>query len=99
MNMKRIFKYEVKIEDEQVLALPSDAEILHFGLQSGVPYIWVKLDPKELLNPEKPLNRRFKVVGTGHVFSDEFTEYIGTVIGHEDVFVWHLFEIKETDEI
>ena len=97
--MKRIFKYKINIKSEQVILLPPSAEILHFGLQGGVPHIWAKLDP-ELTT----VKRWLKVVGTGHEFEDAFTiagnnhvlEYIGTVVGHESVFVWHLFEMKET---
>jgi len=97
--MKRIFKYKVGTTDKQVIMLPPDGEILHFGLQGGEPHIWVKVDPEKTT-----VRRLFKLVGTGHRFEDEFTidgnnhilEYVGTVTDHEGYFVWHLFEVKET---
>jgi len=97
--MKRIFKYKIEITDEQVILLPPSGDILHFGLQNDVPYIWVKVDPERTT-----VKRWFKLVGTGHRFEDGFKvdgnnhilDYIGTVVGHQNTFVWHLFEMKET---
>jgi hypothetical protein len=83
--MKSIFKYEVPLTDLFTLSLPPGYEVVHFGEQHGVMYIWVLLNPA--LREETV---EFRLYGTGHIISNpEDKEYIGTCINGE--FVWHLF--------
>lgn len=88
MNEKRIYKYELEIEDGQNISLPIGAEILDAQMQSDKLCMWC------LVNPKVPTEiRNFEIFGTGHpVLSDMGTsrKYIATVQTRGLVF--HLFE-------
>ena len=85
--MKKIYKYTLRISDEQEIEIPDDSEILSVQMQSGEPQIWV------LVNPENyTMKRRFKIYGTGHDVEDGL-KFIGTF--QSGPFVWHLFEVMQ----
>lgn len=85
---KSVWKYDVSITDYFVVVMPVDSEILHFGLQDGLPMLWVLVDPSKDL-----MRRKFRLAGTGHdIIEDELT-YIGTVKMINDTTIFHLFEI------
>ena len=88
--MKRIFKYEITITDEQSIGLPTGAKILHSGLDpNGMPCIWAEVEP------DNPIEmRKILVKGTGHPFNEDegmIINYIGTF--NADPFVWHTYEV------
>ena len=59
--MKTIWKYPVPLEVEFWIDMPSDAQVLHLGMQRRNPYLWV------LVEPENPLETvAFMITGTGH---------------------------------
>lgn len=88
-----IWKYELKVANEQYLTLPYDYKILSLQMQYDIendkmkPYIWVLFDKDDL-----PAKCQIKILmyGTGHLLDSDYKhEYLGTVIdGH---FVWHYF--------
>ncbi len=43
--MKRVYKYELKVDDVTELQLPSGAEILTVQVQYGIPCLWALIDP------------------------------------------------------
>ena len=92
MEIKRIYKYTIPVEDSFPLELPQGAKILTVQEQHGKPQIWALVDPE---NPTE--TREFCVVGTGHpIDEDEVTlDYIGTFQLFGGNFVGHLFEIRE----
>lgn len=90
-----IYKYILQdtIGENQILALPKDAEILHFALQHDEWTIWCLLPVQNITEHE---NRTFLITGTGwniHLQDKEHLEHIGTVLVDNGNFVWHLFEI------
>jgi hypothetical protein len=86
--MKEIWKFPIGIADFMGISMPEQADLLHFGLQDGVPMLWALVDPRAMR-----LQRQFRLVGTGHPVEMSNAKYVGTVVGHEGQFVWHLFEM------
>jgi hypothetical protein len=108
--MKTVWKFPVPIQDTFVLNLPTDAEILHIGLQDGKPILWALIDPAA-----KFTAREFSVFGTGNPIPANPGKHVGTiqmpipaaglmrvvgrVIVTRDVegpstAVWHIFESR-----
>lgn len=83
-----IWKYEIKITNEQTLELPLNAEILIAQRQYDTPCVWVKVEER-IGQKEK---RTIEVFGTGHPMSDEPRRYIGTIQIAGGGLVWHVFE-------
>ena len=84
---KRIWKYEIPIEDKVIIHLPLDSKVLFVGVQDGTIYLWVLHD---LDRPKAP--RIFIVVGTGHKFPSGYFTHIGTVQIKNVGLVFHIFE-------
>jgi len=91
MNRK-IFKYVFKLEDIFQIAMPAGAELMKIGKQPGHPRgtycMWALVFPDGA-----PVERRFKVYGTGHSIdtNDSQLIYIDSII--DDFYVWHFFEV------
>jgi len=85
MLLREVFKYPVPYSDRFTLLLPTAAEILHFGEQSGALFIWA------LVEPDSPkVSREFLLRGTGHEIEGN-PIYLGTDRVGSGL-VWHLFE-------
>lgn len=86
----KIWKYELRIVDEQLINMPADPKILSVVYQGGVLCMWAAIDP----DPTKLWERRtIRIVGTGREFSGyENCTFIGTVIDHVNGLVWHVWE-------
>jgi hypothetical protein len=66
------------------IALPPDAQIVHFGAQQDQLCMWALLDPSAERAP-----RRFIALGTGW----DAPSHLRHLLTHQGaVFVWHLFE-------
>lgn len=83
-----IFKYQLKVTDEQTIRMPKDAMILTAQAQ-GQFFIclWAIVDPDA-----EQEERTFEIIGTGNHVSLRPREYIATV--QLGLFVWHIFEIN-----
>lgn len=85
--MKRIFKYELKVTDEQEVSLPIGAEILTAQYQGNQLCIWAMVnDTAEYKRPTV-----IRIYGTGHKIPETNLEYIATV-QDAGLFVWHIFK-------
>lgn len=84
----RIFKYPLKVEDRQVIELPTGFEILTVQVQKGVPCLWVKVNP---LNGSEFVN--IYTYGTGYHIPEErrHDKYLGTYMINEGDLVFHAF--------
>jgi hypothetical protein len=85
---RTIWKYPLKITDEQTIDIPEYGEILSVQVQNSDPCIWVLVNPTEETEP-----RVFEIFGTGHPLEVDLAvsrEFIGTFQQHGGV--WHLFE-------
>jgi hypothetical protein len=85
MNNKQIWKYEVLIDDNFKIEMPSDSELLSVQMQGGEPKLWVLCDPKK-----DKVKRKFRLFGTGHEISGNL-KFVGT-FQYSSVLVFHLFE-------
>jgi hypothetical protein len=84
---RRIYKYDLPMIGTHVIAMPRGAKILSVQDQSGAMRVWAKVDPKAPME-----NRRFVIVGTGHLVPAALT-YLATV--QQGQYVWHVFVENE----
>ncbi len=88
--MRKVFKYDVPVEDVFTLDMPEGAKILSFQTQRDLPMIWA------LVNPDAPMqSRKFRLAGTGHPIADYDDElsFVATCQMMGGSLVWHLFEL------
>ena len=84
--MKTVYKYLLKITDEQSLQMPIGAGILHVAIDpQGDLALWALVDTSQ---PSQ--TRRFAVFGTGNPVDGPLEQHIGTVVIGRGV--WHIFE-------
>ena len=86
--MKEIWKFTLKVTDDQSIAMPKGAKILSAQEQYGKPCIWAIVDPDA-----EEETRKFRIFGTGHPFDldESSAEFIGT--GQCVGLVWHIFSV------
>src|SRR5579872_4380097 len=88
--MKKIWKYQLIIVNEQQIALPVGAKILAVQVQHNMPVIWAEIDVTQPIEM-----RSFQTFGTGHNIVDQpgfEREYIGSYQIDNGDLVFHLFE-------
>lgn len=88
----RIWKFELPIEDEPTISMPTKAHALSVGVQGGALVLWAYVPEPDATKE----SRHFFVVGTGNPIPWDLTAstFIGTVqIGS---FVWHVFDQRGT---
>jgi hypothetical protein len=80
-----IWKYDLRVADEQIIRMPKDAVPIYVGSQAGEICVWVMVDPSE-----DQVDQVIRVYGTGTPFDGGLEQaHVGTVqIGP---FVWHVF--------
>jgi hypothetical protein len=87
--MKKIFKYELEVTDEQTIQLPREAKILSTHCKNNKICIWALVNPKNEL-----VNRKFYMSGTGFPIHDNVlgdSKFIGTCLMLNETLVWHIF--------
>jgi hypothetical protein len=88
--MKRVYKYHIEITDEQVINMPTNAQILTVQEQNNEAFIWALVNPNESLYPY-----RFRLAGTGHeIHGSGFMTFIGSFQLANGALVFHLFKIN-----
>lgn len=91
--MKKVYKYEVTLNDIIRVNLPENAKILHIDVQKNENhiYIWALIDP-EVMTIEMKLIR---IAGTGHPIELEEPNlrYINTFTMCDKSLWFHAFEI------
>ena len=80
-----VWKYELPIADEQWIAMPHGAELLHVAEQYGKVALWARVTPSE-----RGIERLILIRGTAHPI--ETQPYIGTVVTAGGSLVWHIFD-------
>jgi hypothetical protein len=81
--MKTVWKFVLRVTDDQFIDMPRGAEVVHVAEQDGEVCLWAVVHTE---NPKE--DRRFRIVGTGGPAPD-LTSYLGTA--HCKPFVWHVF--------
>ena len=85
--MKRIYKYPLEVEDEQIVSLPKGAVLLSVQVQHKQPCLWAKVESNHKNIPHKIVIR-----GTGHSANDvEGMQFLGTFQLQGGNFVGHAF--------
>ncbi len=88
--MLTIWKFPLKVADEQIIEMPANARILTVQTQQGKPYLWVLVDSD---HPKEP--RTILVYGTWHPIDLVPSNYIGTFqveLMFGGSLVFHVFE-------
>lgn len=87
--MNSIYKYELEMEDVQILALPPNSSILNVKGIGDKPYLYAVID----LDTEETVDRTILMFGTGHEIEDNLkAHYIGTFLLYAGAQVYHVFE-------
>lgn len=86
--MTTIWKYSLKVTDQQELQIPKGGELLCVQTQADGPCLWVKVD-----DAQPKVNRYFAIYGTGNPIRDITQRYIGTFQMHKGALVFHLYEL------
>lgn len=80
-----IWKYPIRVTDEQYLIIPRGATPVHLAEQDGTLCIWALVDPTKV-----PHEYTVRVYGTGHPIDEKLEQvHIGSVL--KGPFVWHVF--------
>jgi len=87
MSMKTIWKYELGINDNQIIEMPADAQILTVQIQHGKPCMWCLIDAIYELK-----KRKIRIAGTGHTIIGFAGVYIGTYQLYDGDLVFHVFD-------
>jgi hypothetical protein len=83
---KTVYKYSLRVDDEQVVLLPRDAELLTIQVQHGQPVLWALVDPTRIEEP-----RKISIRGTGHD-APGVGRYISTFQMYGGELAFHAFE-------
>jgi len=82
-----IWKYPLKVEDEQIIEVPYGAEFLSVQAQHDQPCLWAKVAPGV-----QEVSVKVVTVGTGHPAQHtEGMQYVGSYQLHGGGFVGHVF--------
>ena len=94
--MRTIWKYEIKVIDEQTLELPEGAEILCLQMQTGTPCIWAMVDTEE----ERKETITIRLFTTGHPTGiPDGLMYVGTFQMPVVEYVCHAFYSRKSEMI
>lgn len=91
--MRKVFKYELAIEDYVEIKMPMGAQVLSVGVQNDMPVLWA------LVNPDIPeMAYKFRLTGTGHEIDEKEAssmKFVGTCIMLGGSFVLHVFQVVD----
>lgn len=85
--MRKVYKYPLRVTDEQEIEIPYNAECLSVQMQDGQVCLWA------LVNPDAVMSKlRILIAGTGHpIDENEIFKYISTFQMHGGKLVFHAF--------
>lgn len=88
--MKRIYKYQLAVDDVQEIEMPAGARPIAVQVQHDTPYLWAIVNHDS--NNSK-MNVAFRTYGTGHQMDDldEYPAYVGTYQLKDGMLVFHVF--------
>ena len=86
MTNVRMFKYPLKIEDFQVIAVPKGALLRCVQTQGETPCIWAEVDPSA-----PKVTREIRTYGTGHPMESDWPFYLGTYQVNDGARVFHVY--------
>ena len=86
--MNTIYKYALKITDNQVIQIPKQNGALSVGEQRGTLCLWALVNTTDIL-----VDAHIKIIGTGHPIDDldlQIWTFLGTVQMNNGL-VFHIF--------
>lgn len=82
--MKTIWKFPIRLTDEQLVTMPRDSAALSCQMQDGQLCLWA------FVESDAPMETRtVRIVGTGHPLDEGGEQFIDTV--QDGRLVWHVF--------
>lgn len=88
---RHVYRYEIHVDDmARVLWLTSDPVYIA-SRTIGVVEIWAEFDSEE-----EPKEKKYLIVGTGHIIPDG-AKYVGTTLARHGL-VWHLYELDNNGQ-
>ena len=92
-SMRNIWKFAIPVEDEQIIAMPDGARVIHVGADPAGRdlCLWALVDSSKPTIP-----RRVFVRGTGHPVPESGRHVGSTVMSP---FVWHVFIEPTTGDL
>ena len=91
----RIYKYTLRVVDEQYVEMPFEAKMLSVDNQYGDVTLWAKVGIKP--QGTTPMRQvKIGIYGTGHDLPTNLHEsrFIGTVLTESDQLVWHVWMLS-----
>ena len=85
--MKTIWKFPLRVADQQTLSMPAGAQTLTVQMQFGVLCLWAVVDPNTPLREELDI----RMHGTGHSFDDTGYTYLATFQMNAGQLIFHVF--------
>lgn len=89
--MSVVYKYPLRIDDEQIVTMPEGAELLHVAEQRGELMLWARVIP----TGQRTVARTILIRGTGAPIWTQ--PHVGTVITEGGALVWHVFDGGEDE--
>ncbi len=84
--MKAIWKFPLKIQDEQKVRIPKGYRILSVHTQNNAPAMWAEVDRNADMGDVDVV-----ITPTGGCPPDDTFSYIGTALTHNEGLVWHIY--------
>ena len=84
--MRVIWKYPLRITDQQTIKIPFGAEILGVQAQRDQPVLYALVEPTA-----KSIDTEILTFSTGQYFTEENIYYRGTYLINNGSFVGHVF--------
>jgi len=85
--LNSIWKFELKVADEQLVEMPAGSLLLDVQVQNGVPCVWARVDPEQ-----PKVQRKLITHGTGHPVPDTTGDHVGSYQLQGGSLVFHVFE-------
>ena len=86
--MPAIWKQQLDVTGEQVVALPKGSELMCVQAQRDIPCVWFLVPDTTTTWKEE---RRIYIYGTGHEHEQISGKYLGTYQLHGGSLVFHVF--------
>ncbi|AUR82382.1 hypothetical protein NVP1023O_73 [Vibrio phage 1.023.O._10N.222.51.B4] len=85
---KSVWKFPLKVADEQYIDVPVGAEPLKAEMQNGELCLWMLVQPSS-----NKVTKKVHVHGTGHNVDDALTlgDYVDSFMMHDGALVFHVF--------
>lgn len=88
--MSEVWKFTLRIDDQQAVEMPEGAELLHVHEQYGSLALWALVIP----TGQRTVSREILIRGTGTPIWTQ--PYVGTAVCAHGALVWHVFDGGET---